>query len=263
METKSFKIGYEPYSNEVRAMNLNQTLDRKKGVSLWRQIQLLLEKGIAQGELSPGQQLPTEMELSASLGVNRHTVRRALKSLEDQGLIRIEHGRGAFVQEQVINYPLGKRTRFSEIVSRQSRIPGGRLLGSKELPADNRMARNLEIPLGSKVLCLETVHEVDGRPVTLCRHHFPLPRFSGLLEHYQQTGSITQALKRLGVDDYTRRETRVTARTATAQDARILAQPKSKPILYVTSINVDKMGVPIEFGSTRCASDLLQLVVRS
>lgn len=239
----------------------NETLDRNKGIALWRQIQVLLEGKIVSGELQPGARLPTEMDLSGRLGVNRHTVRRALKALEDQGLIRVEHGRGAFVQEQLIHYPLGKRTRFSEILSRQSRIPGGRVLSSQELAADNNVSGKLSVPVGSKILCMESAHEADGRVISVCRHHFPLPRFTGLIELYKQVGSITESLKQLGVSDYTRKETRITARTATAKDARLLAQPKSKPILYVEAINVDLDGIPIEYGATRIASELVQLVV--
>ena len=238
-------------------------LDRKAGITLWRQIQLELENRISDGDLQPGQRLPTEMEMAAAFGVNRHTVRRALKTLEDHGLIRVEHGRGAFVQEQVIDYPLGKRTRFSEIVSRQSRIPSGRLISSREIAADSLMAEKLKVPPGARLLCLQTTHEVDGRVVSTSSHHFPLPRFAGLLALYRETGSITKALNRLGVLDYTRKETLVTARAANAQDARHLAQPKSKPILHVTSVNVDPQGVPIEYGVTRIASDLIQLVVET
>ena len=234
-------------------------LDRKGGVTLWRQIQMILEEQIEGGRLGPGKRLPTEMQMARSFGVNRHTVRRALQALEDQSLIRVEHGRGAFVQEQVIHYPLGKRTRFSEIVSRQSRIPGGRLLSSGEMPADKHMAGKLAVEPGCKLLYLETTHEVDNRAVSICRHHFPLPRFKGLPALYKQTGSITESLKGLGVQDYIRKETRITARMASAQDARHLCQPKSRPILFVTSINLDQDGIPIEYGITRCASDLVQL----
>jgi GntR family phosphonate transport system transcriptional regulator len=248
---------------EEGIMNPQVKLDRKSGVALWRQIQQELENRIATGSLGPGERLPTELQMASEFGVNRHTVRRALQNLEEMGLIRVEHGRGAFVQEQVINYTLGKRTRFSEIISKQSRIPGGRLLSSKEIPADTHLAKHLDIPLGSLVLCLETANEVDGKTVSICHHHFPLPRFDGLLDQYKQTGSITESLKLLGVMDYTRKVTRITARMANAQDARYLSQPKSKPVLYVTAINVDPDGVPIEYGATRCASDLIQVVIHS
>src|SRR3546814_2442917 len=59
--------------------------------------------------------------------VNRHTLRRGVASLEQEGLLRVEQGRGTFVQERVVDYRLGKRTRFTENILKQSRIPSGEL----------------------------------------------------------------------------------------------------------------------------------------
>jgi GntR family transcriptional repressor for pyruvate dehydrogenase complex len=51
------------------------------------------------GELSPGERLPSERDLAAQLGVNRTTVREALRALEQLGLVSIRHGGGAVVQD--------------------------------------------------------------------------------------------------------------------------------------------------------------------
>jgi DNA-binding FadR family transcriptional regulator len=49
--------------------------------------------------LQAGDRLPSEPELSSSLGVSRNIVRQALSSLEAVGIVRSEHGRGTFVAE--------------------------------------------------------------------------------------------------------------------------------------------------------------------
>lgn len=51
------------------------------------------------GQLKPGAILPTEIELSSILGVARSTVRRALRTLEQDGLIQRFQGRGTFVHK--------------------------------------------------------------------------------------------------------------------------------------------------------------------
>ena len=113
-----------------------RALARGQGIALWRQIAGTLEKEIAGGDLSPGARLPTEADLSARFGVNRHTVRRAMEELKSRGLVRIEQGRGSFVAEDVLDYPVGPRTRFSETIRRQNREPQGRILRLEEMPAD-------------------------------------------------------------------------------------------------------------------------------
>ncbi|QBC42426.1 hypothetical protein C1H71_01845 [Iodobacter fluviatilis] len=63
--------------------------------------------------------LPNETDLATRFAVNRHTIRRALQAIEAQGLVRIEQGRGTFVQEELIDYQLGRRTRFSHSLQKQ------------------------------------------------------------------------------------------------------------------------------------------------
>ena len=116
------------------------TLQRRAGVSLWRQIAETLEKDIKEQVFEPGQKLPTEAELAERFAVNRHTVRRGIAFLEQEGVIRVEQGRGTFVQERMVDYRLGKRTRFTENIQAQSRIPSGELVRAMVLPADVNVA---------------------------------------------------------------------------------------------------------------------------
>ncbi|MEJ2675982.1 MAG: GntR family transcriptional regulator, partial [Acidihalobacter sp.] len=101
----------------------------------WRQIYGTLAEEMQQGILRPGQRLPTEPELAERFGVNRHTLRRAMAELRDDGLVRIERGRGTFVQEEVIDYPVTRRTRFSDIMIMSDHEPGQRALRALEMPA--------------------------------------------------------------------------------------------------------------------------------
>src|SRR3546814_4477150 len=108
--------------------------------------------------------------------VNRHTLRRGVASLEQEGLLRVEQGRGTFVQERVVDYRLGKRTRFTENILKQSRIPSGELVRALELPADAGVARHLQLRKGVAVVLIESVGKVDGRPISIAAHHFPARR---------------------------------------------------------------------------------------
>src|SRR3546814_19780295 len=89
------------------------TLQRGAGVALWRQIAETLEKDIREQVYEPGQRLPTEAELAERFSVNRHTVRRGIAFLEQEGVLRVEQGRGTFVQERMVDYRPGQRTRFT------------------------------------------------------------------------------------------------------------------------------------------------------
>ena len=237
-----------------------QELARGAGTALWRQIAETLEQDILAGKTAPGHKLPTEHELAEQFGVNRHTVRRAVAALGEKGLVRIEQGRGTFVQESVIEYQVRKRTRFSENIAANKREASGRVLKVAELPAEGAIAKALEIRKGSMVVMIERLSEADGRPLSVSAHYFPKARFPDIVEIYHRSESFTQALIHYGINDPVRRTTRVTARVARSGDTTLLQQPPNKPILMSEGINVDASGRPVEYTVARWAADRVQLV---
>lgn len=222
-------------------------VDRQDGITLWRQIVSKLQGDIASGALIPGTRLPTEAELSAQFGVNRHTVRRALEELSRDGLVRVEQGRGSFVAEDVLDYNVEARTRFSEWIRKHNKEPSGIVRQLRELPADQRVAAGLGLRGGSRVVLLERLGFADDRPVSLSRHYFPTVRLKGMLQALQTTPHITKALRAVGIDDYLRQQTRVTARLPTQTEAELLRMARNRPVLVTENVNVDRAGTIIEF----------------
>jgi GntR family phosphonate transport system transcriptional regulator len=238
-------------------------VERGEGVAAWRQIANQLEADIAFGRLSAGSRLPIETELAVRFAVNRHTVRRALAELASRGLVRATPGRGTFVAGRPLAYPIAARTRFSEIVTSAGREAGGRLLAAAEATADARVGEALRIAAGAPVMVLETLRSADGVPISMGTGYFPLPRFAGIADGYASHGSITRALRRCGVADYLRAETRVSARSATSEEAGHLKLRPGRIVLTVDSINVDTDGTPIQFTRAVFAAERAELVVRS
>jgi GntR family phosphonate transport system transcriptional regulator len=220
---------------------------RHDGVALWRQIASQLRSDIAAGAAQSGSQLPTEAALSARFGVNRHTVRRALEELSRDGLVRVEQGRGTFVAEDVLDYNVEPRTRFSEWIRKHNKEPSGQVRQLREIPADHRVAAGLGLRTGARVVLLERLGFADEKPVSLTSHYFPSARLKGILEALQASDRVTDALRSVGVDDYLRQETRVTARLPTAQEADLLRMPRTRPLLVAENINVDHAGTIVEY----------------
>jgi len=232
----------------------------RDGVTRWRRIAETLRREILEGGLSAGDRLPTEAGLAARFGVNRHTVRRALEELSLEGLIRIEQGRGSFVAEDVLEYLVGPRTRFSEWIRRHNREPSGRVLDLRELEADRRVAGGLGLRTGAKVVLFEHLGLADGRPISLASHYFPIVRLRGILEALRTEQAVTKALARIGVADYLRQSTRVTARMPTPSEAALLETPRSRPLLSCENVNVDRDGTIIEFGIACYPTPRVQVV---
>lgn len=233
---------------------------REPGVAMWRQIAGEIERDVSAGTYRPGERLPTEFVFAERFGVNRHTVRRAIAHLVEKGLLHVEQGRGTFVHEHIVDYAVGKRTRFSEIVAGQRRAPGGVLVLAELRKAGAACAKALGVDRNAHVFVLRTLGEADGRPISLGDHMFRPADVPGLAEAYARHGSITKALADIGIPDYARRTTRVTARLPTRDEAGLLQQPPNRPVLVSESLNVTLDGKPLEYGVTLFAGDRVQLV---
>jgi GntR family transcriptional regulator, phosphonate transport system regulatory protein len=230
------------------------------GVTRWRQIAEDLSQEITDARFAEGR-LPTEPELAARFGVNRHTIRRAIGMLAEQGLVRVEQGRGTFVAKGHIDYLVGRRTRFSANLQRQGHEARHRLISATRSLADAPTAQDLGLPRGARIVEIESVGQVDGEPVSYALHRFPAERFAALPEAFAQSLSITAALAACGVSDYTRHTTRLLSRMPSDREAHYLEQPISRPVLQADAVNVDLQGVPIQRSITVFSGDRVQIVV--
>jgi GntR family phosphonate transport system transcriptional regulator len=175
--------------------------------------------------------------------------------------VRIEQGRGSFVAEDVIDYRVGPRTRFSEVIARGNREPSGRVLRVAEVPAFEAAAAGLRLRKGRPLWLVERLGLADGRPVSYGRHHFPQARFPNLPEALGTSGgSLTRALAACGLADYLRQSTRVTARLPTPEEAEHLRQPRNRAVIVSENVNVDREGTPVEYCIGLYAAGRVQLV---
>ncbi|NRG16954.1 phosphonate metabolism transcriptional regulator PhnF [Rhizobiales bacterium] len=239
-------------------------IERGSGVAIWRQIAEQLRAEILSGRLGAnGGKLPTETDLAARFGVNRHTVRRAIASLTADGLLRADQGRGTFVADRLIDYPISPRTRFSEIIAAQSREPHGRLLSSTVEPASAYIAERLGVAEGTPLLRIETIGDADGIPLTRSSSWFDRARFPNLAADFVETGSVTIALERAGAGDYRRKETRISAEIVDPEEAKLLEIAVGQPVLVVEALNAEPDGRPSHLTQSRLVAARMQLVVEN
>ena len=228
---------------------------------IWKSIARSLAEEIARGHWSMGERLPTEAELSARFGVNRHTVRRSIAALGDEGLVHSRRGAGVFVAGRPTDYPLGRRVRFNQNLRAAGRLPGREVLAIATRSADAEEAEALALAPGAEVHAYEGLSLADRQPIAVFRSVFPAGRFPELPGLLLEEGSITVALARSGVVDYTRASTRLSAVPASATQALHLRIPEGAPLLRSVSINVDAEGRPVEYGHTWFAGDRVTLTL--
>jgi GntR family phosphonate transport system transcriptional regulator len=222
-------------------------------MTVWQTIGDALRRDIDDGVVAPGGRLQSDAKLALRFGVNRHTVRRALSQLQEEGLVRSERGRGTFVVEDVLEFRLGQRTRFEENLLERRRIPTRRLLSALAMPAPASIAAPLQMPAGAAVLHVAVLNEADGLPLSLGYHYLPLARLPAAPERFARipkgtpgTWSFTAIMRDLGVADFRRRQIRIRARPPSADEARQLKMSPSDHVLENEVTNVGLDTVPVK-----------------
>ena len=228
---------------------------------IWQAIADALRSDLAEGKYAPGDKLPTEAGLAERFGVNRHTVRHGISALVEEGLIRTRRGSGAFVAATPTDYPIGQRVRFHENLIAAGRRPDKRVLQVEERSATTGEAKALQIAPGDPVCAYHGLSLADGQPIAVFESLFPLGRLPGIDEALSQTSSVTEALRLVGISDYTRASTRLTAVRATATHALHLQVSEGDPLLKSSGVNVDHAGMAVEFGRTWFAGDRVTLTL--
>lgn len=232
-------------------------IDRDTGITLYAQIAEVLERDyVRQG--APGDRLPSEGDLAARFGVNRHTLRRAVDELISGGLLERQHGVGIFITDQLLDYRVGTNTRFTQTLADIGVSTNTKVIRKMVAPAPAGVARHLALSPDGPVLWVETLRLADGLPFCVISHFLPVEPFNETLDGY--TGGSLHEYLESSCGALRRTESLVTAILPQGDDARLLGITQNRPVLRVKSLNVlGQDGTPVEYAITRFRADRIQL----
>lgn len=220
------------------------------GLSLWRHISEIIGGEIRSGKIKPGAAIPSEYELVARFDVSRHTVRRAIMRLREQGLVDVVQGRGAFVRMKALEYTITERTRFAKHLKQKGVELRNRFLAAKKIAASVEIARLLRLDRREPVWRITVISYADEVPVSLgCVFH-PARRFPNIVQDRETNPDIASVYAHYGVEDYTRLSTWIATRMPTEAEAELLQIDVLDPVIVSQKIDVDPKGVPIEYNET-------------
>ncbi|NUK86738.1 GntR family transcriptional regulator [Streptomyces lunaelactis] len=227
-------------------MSLQLSVDRTSPVPLYFQLSQQLEAAIERGTLTPGSLLGNEIELAGRLGLSRPTVRQAIQSLVDKGLLVRRRGVGTQVVHSQVKRPLELSSLYDDLESAGQR-PATIVLTNRIEPASAEVAAALGVPEGSDVRLIERLRFAHGEPMARLRNHLP----SGLLEcdteRLEATG-LYRMMRAAGITLHSARQS-VGARAASELEAELLTEETGAPLLTMERTTFDDTGRAIEFGS--------------
>jgi GntR family phosphonate transport system transcriptional regulator len=227
----------------------------------WETVHEGLLGDIRAGALRSGDRLPSDFVLAERFGVNRHTVRMAIKALESDGLLRVQLGVGTFVADVFLLHVLTSDPRYTDSPNTRNRLVRREILAIHQFAAEDVVARSLEICPSDLVTMVRSLSIVDEWPLAVNTAYYPVARVPGLSTAFEGLNSPTAALKRCGIAAYKRKWTRIGARRPTPQEAEWLRISRSSPVLYDVNLDLNAQGEPIKYGCSATRSDRFEYMI--
>ena len=225
---------------------------------LWRQAADAILQEIASGKLASGARLPAERDLFTRMSISRVTLRRALQSLVEEGVLTPSHGRGWYVSAKVPKEFPNTLESFSETARRLGLTPSSDVLRAEQAPASLDEAEELSIAPGAALFHLERIRRLDQVPVAVDTSFFPVALVPDLSRIDFRNASLFGLLIDAGVD-LARAETTIEAHDADPILARHLDIDVGKSTLVMRQLIVDTAGRPLLSSTIRYAGDRYRL----
>lgn len=207
---------------------------------------------IVRGDLSPGDEVPSERELAATWSVARPTAARALESLRVQGLVESRQGSGTYV--------LGNRTaprareryeRGRDLGTMYGAAESVEFLAAELTDGPDHIIEALQLPVGSPVIRrARLLRGARSQPIELSTSWFA-PQLADtaprLLQSERLYGGTGKYIAEVTGRASTYARDQVAARLATAEERRLLELPRPAAVLVYRLIAFDSSDLPVQF----------------
>jgi GntR family transcriptional regulator len=229
-------------------------------VPLYIQIAESLMARIESGELSTGDRLPPERTLSEMLGVNRLTLRRALRVLASQGLLVRRQGKGTYIATPKIERHAGSLISFTRGMQRSGYTPGAKIISFTQSSVDASLSKELQLPTSAAVYVVHRLRLLNHEPVLLERYTIPTARFPGLQRFDLETRSMYEVFEQEYGVIVRRARQSLEPVSATEYEARLLEIDTGAPLMLERRVSFDDNGEPVELGMDLYRGDRFRFV---
>jgi GntR family transcriptional regulator len=221
-------------------------VDRGSPVPLYFQVAQHLEDSINSGAIPVGTLIQNEVDLAASMGLSRPTMRRAMQHLVDKGLVVRRRGIGTRVVQPKLRRPLELTSLYDDLAT-AGREPTTEVLSFETVDAHAEVAEQLAVDEGSPVLELVRLRSAAGEPIAKMTNYLPEHLATFSREDLTDHGLYT-LIRRQGIALHSATQT-LGARNATAAESRLLDEPKGAALVTAQRVTYDDHGSAVEFGT--------------
>ena len=231
-------------------------IDPDLPVPKYYQIRENLSELIRSGELTPGELIPAERELSELYNVNRLTVRQAVTDLVRDGLLRRQQGVGTFVAERKITHQMPGLTGFTERMRDAGFKTGSRLISMTRQTPSRNTAQMLSISPESIVVKIMRVRLINDEPLMMETCYLRNDMVPDLEAHHlEQEQSLYQLLTSRYSIQLVEADEVLEPVVLTSYEAEMLQTEPGRPALLIEGVIYTTNHQPIEFTKSLVRGD--------
>jgi len=195
-----------------------------------------LRSRILDGDYAVGDLLPSEPELEKQYLVSRTTVRKAVEMLSREGLVETKQGRGTIVLDYHTTQNINQVSSLSETLEQKGHVVYCKNMYINTVPASARVANELQIKQGSPIILIQRLQIADGMPIAIFKNYL-IPDFVPDIQN--SVGKFVHLYdfleERYGLCIDAARD-RISARSATFEEAAMLDVPVGSALIYLVRI---------------------------
>lgn len=224
---------------------------------LWAQLEAELRRRLDSGEFADGA-FPTDLELTTTYEVSRHTVREAIRHLNKTGLLRRERGRGTVVNRAEFEQSLGTLYSLFQSVESAGVEQTSEVL-NLEVVTDPTAASHLELAEDVELVLLARLRLAGGSPLAVDRAWLPFSIAEPLLEVDWSHTALYGELAKLNAPVPNQGWERLTPIVPSAADRTKLGLRKSDAVFHLERLGC-RDAKPIEWRTTIIRGDRYRFV---
>jgi GntR family transcriptional regulator len=223
-------------------------IDFNSHIPYYYQLIEIIKSQVNQGLWLPGEKMPSELELCESYGVSRTVVRQALRELEMDNVIYRRKGKGTYVAKPKINEGLiQKLTGFYQDMVERGLDPETEVLYQQIKSAEPKVAKYLEIPVGTDVIDIKRLRSIHGEPIQLVTTYIPHMIAPNLINIDLSDRSLYEYLETEYEIKIARGVRYIEAVLANHEEAMLLEIDEGDPLVMLDSVSYNETGQAIEY----------------
>ncbi|MCJ7660664.1 MAG: GntR family transcriptional regulator [Anaerolineales bacterium] len=218
-----------------------------------------IQNGLRNGSLSPGDCIPSENDLSQSLGLSSTTVKRSLEDLRRQGFIKRIQGRGSYITGQKkFEADLIHLFSLATLAQKLGVQPTQQKIELTAINASTSVAKHLRITEGAKIAKLVRARMFDQTVIALDTSYIPLSIFPGLITEYQDEFGLYDIMENLYDNSPVWAKDFIEPVLINKGESRILGVPAGSVGLLIERTAYGNDEIPIEFNKSVLRGDIFR-----